>query len=135
VDHFNHPDDSIDLFPRDSAPKGEKFIAILAPKGVEYPEELQPRVVDQGTLFEKLRSLQPGRDILVTSLKEVQLLVDNYFIFGLQLRALLNAPGGEYSTAWVMAVASLPGVKLSSIDDDSAGRPAPSAVDTQEPLD
>lgn len=95
-------------------------IIYVTAKGGQYPDELAPRVIDSGTFLEKCQKITEG-SIVVTDLRELELLVTHQTLFGVRPRSLLKVPGAIYPPSWLHIASALPMATLETIDGDTTG--------------
>lgn len=95
-------------------------IIYVTAKGGQYPDELVPRLVDSGTFLEKCQQIKDG-SIVVTDLRELELLVTHQTLFGVRPRSLLKVPGAIYPPSWLHIASALPMATIETIDGDTTG--------------
>lgn len=98
-------------------------IVYLTPRGGQWPDELQPRIMESGSLLNKLHDITT-KNILVVDLRETEVLVNYQTLFGIRPRAIIKVPGVIYPPSWLHVVSALPMVTLETIDGEQDGTTA-----------
>lgn len=90
---------------------------IAVPRGTILPGTLEVPVITDGTFIEKLveNSKHPIAIMALTT-EELIALVEKPHLFGVDVVALVGAPGGRYDAVWSSYIAPLRRLSLETLD-------------------
>lgn len=108
---------------------------LAVPKGAIIPANVEVPVITEGTFIEKL--VENSNHIIAIvqlSTEELIALVEKPHLFGIDVIALVGAPGGKYDAVWSSYTAPLRRVSLDTLDAEVKAVMARASAEPTKPV-